>query len=374
MHPPGDDEYWGPLNYQDRISALDVPALHVTGWYDDVQPGTMINFQRMTEEGCSARTKQRLVVGPWDHGLTRVRGRNLGPIDFGPESAFDLDNYEVAFLSAHLNRTAPPANDFPVKIFVMGANTWRDEDEWPLARTSWTDYYLSSRGNANTKDGDGELARSPSPASAGSHDTFIYDPADPVPFITAPTSSQIGGPDDYSTVEDRSDVLVYSTSSLDHDVEATGPVRAVLFVSSSAVDTDFVARLIDRHPNGFCQRICDGVVRTRYREGRYRDLPMVPGEVYEVDIDLWSTSHVFLPGHQIRLEVTSSAFPKYDPNTNTGEDPATATTTISAENRVWHGAAVPFQAGTASGPLEVRRLLPALCTLALRVASPLSAT
>ena len=151
-------------------------------------------------------------------------------------------------------------------------------------------------------------------------------------------------------------------------------MRAVLFVSSSAIDTDFVARLIDRHPNGFCQRICDGVVRTRYREGRYRDLPMVPGEVYEVEVDLWSTSHVFLPGHQIRLEVTSSAFPKYDPNTNTGEDPATATTTISAENRVWHGSAVPFQAGTASGPLEVRPLLLALCALVLRVARPLSAT
>jgi uncharacterized protein len=136
-------------------------------------------------------------------------------------------------------------------------------------------------------------------------------------------------------------VLVYSTSGLDHDVEATGPVRAVLFVSSSAVDTDFVVRLIDRHPNGFCQRICDGVVRTRYREGRHRELTMEPGQVYEVEVDLWSTSHVFRPGHQIRLEVTSSAFPKYDPNTNTGEHPATAIATVNAENRVWHSSQFP---------------------------------
>jgi len=342
-HGPVDDEYWGPLNYQDRIGTLDVPALHVTGWYDDVQPGTLRNFEQMTraDVGGAARTEQRLVVGPWDHSLTQVRGRHLGAIDFGPDSNFDLNAYEVSFLSRHLKGQPSVADDPPVRIFVMGANTWRDEEEWPLARTSWTPYYLSSGGAANSKQGDGILSRGAAPRDTADRDSFIYDPGNPAPFITSPTSSQIGGPDDYSIIEDRDDILVYSTVPLENEIEVTGPVRVLLFASSSAVETDFVARLIDVHPNGFCQRLSDGLARSRYREGMRTELEIEPGSVYQFEIDIWSTSQVFLPGHQIRLEVTSSAYPKYDPNTNTGVPAATATSFVRAKNVVWHSAEFP---------------------------------
>ena len=239
----------------------------------------------------------------------------------------------------------------------MGANTWRDEDEWPLARTSWTDYYISSRGNANTKDGDGELVRSPSTASPVSHDTLIYDPVDPVPFITAPTSSQIGGPDDYSVIEDRGDVLVYSTSRLDHDVEATGPVRAVLFVSSSAVDTDFVARLIDRHPRWF--------LPTHLRWGRAYPLPRrkVPGSAdgarrgvrsrgrpveHVPCISGWAPDQA--RGHVKRV-------PKVRPQHQHRRGSCHCDCHSCCGEPRLARSGVPFQAGTTSGSLEVRPLL-----------------
>jgi uncharacterized protein len=167
-------------------------------------------------------------------------------------------------------------------------------------------------------------------------DTYTYDPARPVPFITDQKSSQIGGPDDYSAIEQRADVLCYTSDPLEEATEVTGPIRLRLFASSSAVDTDFTAKLVDVHPSGFCRRLCDGVVRARFRNGHERAELMEPGTVYELDVDLWNTAQVFEAGHRIRLEVSSSAFPKYDRNLNTGEDIATGTRMAVAENRVWH--------------------------------------
>jgi putative CocE/NonD family hydrolase len=226
----------------------------------------------------------------------------------------------------------------PVRLFVMGENVWREEQEWPLARTRWTRYFLASDGDANTRHGGGELRREDGPDGDGPPDVLSYDPADPVPFISDfASSSQIGGPDDYSAVEDRSDVLVYTTGPLEADREVTGPVRLELFASSSAVDTDFTAKLLDVHPDGFSQRLCDSMVRARFRHGYLEpESRLVPGEVTAFTIDMWSTSHVFQAGHRIRLEVSSSAFPKYDRNLNTGADIATATEPAIAVNSVWH--------------------------------------
>ena len=337
-HLPADTAYWERYAYQHRLGELDLPVLHVSGWYDDVQPGTLINFARMSAVAGSERSRrgQRLVVGPWDHELTHRRPRRLGDIDFGPEAeAFDLPAYELRWLDHYLAGAANGADREPrARVFVMGANVWRDEDDWPLARAREARLYLSSGGAANGSGGDGALAAAPRHGEPP--DVYRSDPADPVPFLTRPTSSQIGGPDDYRAVEERDDVLVYTTPPLADDLEVTGPVRVELFASSDRPDTDFMAKLVDVHPGGYCQRICDGMVRARYRAGMDRERPLEPGVVERFEIDLWSTSNAFLAGHRIRLEIASTAFPKYDRNGNTGGPLATERGGVIAENRVLH--------------------------------------
>jgi uncharacterized protein len=257
----------------------------------------------------------------------------LGEVDFGPSALIDLEAYLASWLDGVLGRAD---TDVPrVRIFVMGRNEWRDETEWPLARTRFTDYFLHSNGSANSRFGDGVLSAQ-APTSDEQADEYTYDPSRPVPFITEPTSSQLGGPDDYSAVEQRGDVLCYTSEEIDEDLEVTGPVTLVLYASSSATDTDFAAKLVNVHPNGFCQRLCDSIIRARYRNGADRTDLIEPGVVYEFTIDLWNTAQVFKAGHRIRLEVTSSAFPKYDRNLNTGEDIGSGVRMEIATNRVWH--------------------------------------
>ena len=328
------DDYWAPRCYQDRYAHFDVPVLHISGWYDDEQIGTPKNYIGMTSQSPAA-DGQRLLMGPWGHGVNSTS--KLGEVDFGPSAVIDMEGYIAQWLDGVTGRAS---TDIPrVRIFVMGRNEWRDENEWPLARTKFTDYFLHSGGSANSRYGDGVLTLEAPPDEPP--DEFTYDPARPVPFITEPTSSQLGGPDDYSAVEQRGDVLCFTTEPLDDDLEITGPVKLVLYASSDAVDTDFAAKLVDVHPNGFCQRLCDSIIRARYRNGVAKAEFMEPGTVYEFEIDMWNTSQVFKAGHRIRLEVTSSAFPKYDRNLNTGEDIGTGTRMAIATNRVWHNAEHP---------------------------------
>jgi uncharacterized protein len=337
-HPPSDQEYWGPKNFQDRFGEINVPIVHVTGWYDDVQPGTTLSFTGMINEAPTEETRraQRLVIGPWDHGLTRRRDRQMGSIDFGPGADFDLDDYEIRFLDHYVRGEQNGVDTEPrAQLFVMGSNEWTTEDEYPIARTDWTPLYLSSAGKANTRFGDGVLTWD-QPTTEGK-DTYRYDPEDPVPYITESTSHQIGGPDDYSEIEERADVLVYATPVLESDIQVTGPVRLKLYAASDGLDTDFTAKLVDVHPDGFCQRLTDGIVRGRFRDGMMEEKFLEPGTVHEFEVDLWNTSQVFKAGHRIRLEVSSSAFPKYDRNLNTGGPLATGTETRVARNEVWHG-------------------------------------
>jgi putative CocE/NonD family hydrolase len=346
--PITDVAHWDPIRYQPRITEVDLPVLHITGWYDDVQPGTIRNFTALTAPGVdpSVRAKQQMIVGPWDHGCSRRRQRHLGRVDFGPGAELDLPALERRWLSAVLSGRQP--DSAPVRIFVMGRNEWRDEQEWPLARTVVTPYYLASGGGANTSSGDGVLTTD-EPAGAGAaggwaaSDSFRYDPADPVPFISDhASSSQIGGPDDYAEIERRRDVLCYSGPLLEEELEVTGTVRLELWAASSALDTDFTAKLLDVHPDGFVQRLCDSMVRARFRDGyRSPERFLTPGEPTRFEIDMWSTSHVFLPGHRVRLEISSSAFPKYDRNLNTGGPIATGTEMVVAENTVFHDADHP---------------------------------
>jgi hypothetical protein len=346
-HPITDRAYWDPVRYRPQIRDVTVPVLNITGWYDDVQRGSTENFRLMTGPDVPAgvRENQWMVIGPWDHGCTRTRARTLGTIEFGPGAETDLPALERDWLAWVLRQEGErPA---PVRLFVMGDNTWRAEQEWPLARTRWARYFLDSNGDAQTRHGGGVLRRENGdgthPVAGSAPDALSYDPADPVPFISDhASSSQIGGPDDYSGVEERPDVLVYTTPPLESDREVTGPVRLELFASSTAVDTDFTAKLLDVHPDGFSQRLCDSMVRARFRNGYSGpETRLVPGEVTAFTIDMWSTSHVFRAGHRVRLEVSSSAFPKYDRNLNTGGDIATGTEMVTAVNSVWHTSDYP---------------------------------
>jgi putative CocE/NonD family hydrolase len=227
----------------------------------------------------------------------------------------------------------------PVKVFVMGVNRWRDESEWPLARMRSTPYYLHSAGRANGAGGDGVL--SPAGPADESPDRFVYDPADPVPTRGGNTLILAMGVMDQRPVEARADVLVYTSAPMTEPLEVTGPIVVTLHAASSAPDTDFTAKLVDVRPDGYAQNLTDGIVRARYRASRERATPLPPGQVTPFTIDCWATSHVFLPGHRIRLEISSSNFPRFDRNLNTGGDQASGTRWQTAQQTVFHDARYP---------------------------------
>jgi putative CocE/NonD family hydrolase len=230
-----------------------------------------------------------------------------------------------------------------VKIFVMGANILRDEEAWPLARAKTTKYFLHSNGRANSSSGDGSLSET---LPAAEHaDEYVYDPADPAPTVGGPLCCDpahlAAGPRDQRPVESRTDVLVYSTTPFASATEVTGPVSVELYAKSSAVDTDFTAKLVDVWPNGFAQNLTEGIVRARYRDSQTTPSLLDPGKVYKFNIDVWSTSNVFLAGHKLRLEISSSNFPRFDRNLNTGGDDRTAARSMKATNSIVHDAEHP---------------------------------
>jgi len=266
-------------------------------------------------------------------------GQKIGDVNFGPAAAqfnegdIILRWYDYLFKGVQ--------NEFagkPVRIFVMGANQWRDEDDWPLSRTRNTKYFLHSAGNANSLRGDGTLS-SESPRSEAP-DHFTYDPGNPVPTVGGPlccdSQHLAPGPRDQRAIEARPDVLIYATPAFARNTEVTGPIRAELYVNSSAVDTDFTAKLVDVAPDGFAQNLTEGILRARYRESQDKPTFMVPGQIYKVTIDLWSTSNVFRQGHMLRLEISSSNFPRFDRNLNTAERAAVSQKYISATNMIFH--------------------------------------
>ncbi|MEQ6378068.1 CocE/NonD family hydrolase [Bacillaceae bacterium S4-13-56] len=329
------DDWWKRISYQDKFHEIDLPALHISGWYDDEQIGTPLNFQGMATNGASefARKNQKMIMGPWPHQINQ--STKLGDLDFGSDSLIDLNHYILRWFNLWLKgENDGIKEDPPVKMFVMGDNQWRDEHEWPLARTEWIKYYIDSKGRANSRFGDGFLSQGK--PKGNDSDQYTYDPNDPVPFITEATSAQIGGPDNYSSIERRDDVLVYSTEELEKDVEVSGPIKMELFASTSAKDTDFMVKLIDVWPNGYAQRLTDGMVRARFRESMGNPTLVTPGETYKYIIDCWNTSHMFKKGHRIRIEISSSAFPKYDRNLNTGEELGKTTNIKIAHQTIYH--------------------------------------
>jgi uncharacterized protein len=328
------DSWWEPQRYQNKFERIRVPVLGISGWYDDEQVGTPLNFIGMTKRGDeSVRRSQKLLMGPWPHAVNS--STKIGSVEFGPTAVIDLNAAWLRWFDYWLKGVDNGVmKEPPVRIFVMGENVWRDENEWPMARTRWTKYYLHSNGRANTLSGDGTLSTT-EPANEPT-DTYSYDPAKPVPFITDPSFAQIGGPDDYRKVEEREDVLVFTSEPISEDTEVCGPIRVKLYAGSSTPDTDFMAKLIDVWPNGFAQRLTDGMVRARFRDGMDKPSLIEPGRVYAYDLDLWNTCQLYQKGHRIRIEISSSAFPKYDRNLNTGEALGKTTSMKVAEQKIYH--------------------------------------
>jgi len=347
---PTRDAYWKNISFEDEVHKIAVPFLEIDGWYDIFVRGALHDDAAIRAKGSElARKGKRLMIGPWAHG-TGVQNINPpGPnstdrsIDFGEAAQIDLRNVYLRWNDYWLKGIDNGvASEPPIKLFVMGENYWRYEQEWPLARTRFTKYYLQSGGRANTLDGNGTLETSP-PRGAAS-DAFTYDPASPVPTLGGNTccSAVPFGPWDQRKAEARDDVLVYTTPPLTEAVEVTGPLTMTLHAATTARDTDWTAKLVDVHPNGYAQNIQDGIVRARYRNaiGRAGTL-LEPGRVYEYAIDMWATSNVFLAGHRIRVEISSSNFPRFDRNLNTGEDPSAAVRMEKAQQTVYHSAQYP---------------------------------
>ena len=340
---PSYDDYWKRISIEEHFAEINVPALTIAAWYDIFLGGSLRIYTGLKTHGATeaARHGQHLLVTIGGHAGS---GRNIGDVDFGAGAAEYEENdltlkwYDFLFKGAQ--------NEFsgkPVKIFVMGVNQWRDEDDWPLARARLTKYFLHSTKTASSLRGDGALSTAP-PRSEPA-DRYVYDPANPAPTTGGPLCCDAQhlqpGPRDQRGVEAREDVLVFTGAALTEDLEVTGPVTLELFADSTASDTDFTAKLVDVAPDGFAQNLTEGIIRARYRDSQEKPARMVPGQIYKFAIDLWATSNVFRKGHAIRLEISSSNFPRFDRNLNTAEDAALATHFIPATNRIYHDAAHP---------------------------------
>jgi putative CocE/NonD family hydrolase len=329
------DDYWKAVSYETRRDQIDLPVLNISGWYDDDQPGTTRNFTAMRKLG---RANQKILMGPWPHAVnSRTK---LGILDFGASSQIDLRGLTKRWFDRWLSGVDNGVDkEQPVRLFVMGANQWRDEDDWPLKRSEWTKFYFHSNGRANSASGDGTLSREGPHAEKPDH--YTYKPDNATPFITEPSSAQIGGPDDYRPVQKRDDVLVYTTPPFAEDTEVTGPVMVKLYAATSAPDTDWTAMLCDVYPDGYALRLCDGIIRARYRESLEKPQLLEAGKVYEYAIDCWSTSMQVKKGHSLRVQIASAAFPKFDRNPNTGKPPGLDDESRPAEQAVYHDSEHP---------------------------------
>jgi putative CocE/NonD family hydrolase len=343
---PNFDAYWKQWSIEDHYAQIQVPALSFGAWYDIFLGGTLRNYARLkTEAGTDAAKRgQRLVVYVGGHAGGSA-SRRVGAVDFGEKLPIDQDEMTLRWYDSILRGQANGVeHEKPVKIFVMGKNEWRDEDDWPLSRAKSTRYFLHATGaGATGLAGNGTL----STAAPGEEkpDPYVYDPSDATPTIGGPLCCgplPTGiGPQDQRPAETRADVLVFTTPAFAQDTEVTGPVALDLYVSSSAVDTDFTGMLVDVWPNGFAQNLTSGILRMRYRNSQEKPELANPGETYHLTVDLWATSNVFLAGHKLRLEVSSSNFPRFDRNLNTGEMQARATHLIKATNVIYHDKARP---------------------------------
>lgn len=331
VNHPRRDGYWARVDGSGRASKLGAPALLMAGWYDPFLPTEIHDFLTIRREADpQVASTTRLIIGPWAHARTVTFPDGFKPRKYRFESFAP----SVAWFDEQLmSRRASSHRSAPVRIYVMGENRWRDESEWPLARTRFTSYYLRSDGRAKTLTGDGVLTRTP-PTLSESTDRFVYDPRNPVPTRGGAMLGPRSGITLQNDVERRRDMLVFTTPPLAGDLEVTGPIRLILYVSTNAPSTDFTGKLVDVYPGGRAYNVSDGILRVGYGTTN----AVVSRRPTKIELDLWPTSMLFRKGHRIRLEVSSSNYPRFDRNPNTGGNIATETRPVVAVQTVYHGA------------------------------------
>ncbi len=344
LRHPDDGPYWAFADVTAAHERIKVPALNFSGWYDNNYGplGAIANFTGMRKNGATAKARrgQRLIMGPWDHGDPQENETGVTELDFGPNATFDYYGLVFRWHDRWLKEGhGAPDSEPPVRIFVMGENVWRDEWEWPLERTQYVSYYLRSGGLANKATGDGRLSIETPPVDEPA-DRYDYDPREPLII----EGFERGGPFDHAEIQERQDVLVYSTPPLEEDLEITGPITATLWISSSASDTDFGVMLLDVHPDGKAYNIIPmeaGYLRARYRNSEAEAELLTPGEPTELSISGMVTSNLFRKGHRVRVLISSSRFPVFDRNPNTGEPFGTSDRMVTAQQTILHDAAHP---------------------------------
>lgn len=328
---PSRDNFWRELSIRDRLDRVHIPVLSFSGWFDNYAESELDAFTRLSKQGNVVETW----IGPWTHVANTI----FPQADFGPRAILHVREIQADWFERWLKRADTAHVSPALHLFVMGLNEWRLEHEWPLKRTRFTPLYLRSDGKANSTEGDGELAWQP-PRGGAPADVFTYDPGNPVPTtggaICCDPKVLPAGPYDQSSIEHRKDILVYTSARLTQEVEVTGPVTAKLYIATSANDTDFTVKLVDVYPDGRAMGVCDGIQRLRYRLGLEKPVFVRRNSVYQITVDAGVTSYVFLPGHAIRVEVSSSNFPRFDRNLNTTRPVGLEWKYIKAKQTVFH--------------------------------------
>ncbi|HUI60665.1 MAG TPA: CocE/NonD family hydrolase, partial [Steroidobacteraceae bacterium] len=333
------DPWWNQFPYLKGAERIDTPALFVNSWGDFGVNETLLEFNFFQTHAVTerARSNQFVIISPTTHCVSELitAPTVVGARDLG-DARKDLWSIYLRWYAYWLKGEQNGITQMPhVQYYLMGRNEWRSASAWPVPGTQFRRYYLHSGGAANSRFGDGSLSTR-APGGSEHPDSFVYDPQSPVPTGTGPGLPE--GFFDQRAVEMRHDVLVYTSEALAKGIEVTGPITARLFVSSSARDTDFTAKLVDVYPDGHAYNLQDGVLRVRYRNGFDRKVWMEEGKVYPVDVSLDATSNFFATGHRIRLEVSSSNFPRFDRNLNTGGNNYDESVGQVAHNRVHHTA------------------------------------
>jgi hypothetical protein len=329
---PIQNDYWNHIRLDTLKDQCRIPLITVSGWYD-IFVDQALNYH--SDAISKGKQEQYLIIGPWAHGPNEIPGER----EFDSNHELDLENLELKWFNKWLKNEPKSIDLPPVKLYVMGKNIWRDENEWPLAGTSYTNFYFHSDGDANSLNGDGKLSLQTPTMEPEDH--FIYDPDNPVPTHGGAILFGEPGAQDQQEIEKRQDVLIFTSDSLNEDFEVTGPVKVVLYASTNAKDTDWTAKLIDVYPDGRAFNLCDGVIRARFHKDPLNPELIRPGQIYRYAIDLWSTSNVFLKGHRIRVEISSSNFPRFDRNPNTGNAFGIDAELRLAKQTVYHNSEYP---------------------------------
>ena len=333
---PEPNGFWTRLDLTSRLPDLQLPVLHVVGYYDFFSRESVGNFVIMQKQARDPQTRrqQRLVLGPWDHGT--VGKTKVAEVEFGPGAAIDMAAIQLDWFDRHLKQdSAVQAKPFPpVRYFSMGDNVWQDAATWPPEGFKAASFYLHSDGKANTRKGNGRLSRE-APTGSEVSDTFRADPANPVPACpvtpTRPIKSAVWGPVDQTALEERDDVVVYSTGPLAEPLTFAGNLEAKLHVSTDTPDADWAVKIVDVRPDGFAQNLATGILRGRYRVSLLKPELMKPGEIYEITVDLGPCAATIARGHQLRVDICGSLFPLYDRNPNTSEGIFGSKTAVATE-------------------------------------------